>query len=148
MHQVPTINFTLLSIFNLLIVSFPMPRWVDDMFDTHWWVCNMCRLLPHYYSSAVLHMLYILLSSNVGSYVILFILFHLGFTFLALFSLTMEDKKGTKRARSPSKEGCPSPSNTKTPPRCCLGHHHHWGPCRRSPHAALTCRCSSRGSLR
>jgi hypothetical protein len=40
----------------------------------------------------------------------------LGFTFLALRSLSMEDKRGTKRAHSPSKEGSPLPSGAKTPP--------------------------------
>jgi hypothetical protein len=46
----------------------------------------------------------------------LFFLSRLGFTFLALHLQSMEDKRGTKRARSPSKEGSPSPSGAKTPP--------------------------------
>jgi hypothetical protein len=41
---------------------------------------------------------------------------HLGFTFLALHSPSMEDKRGTKHAHSPSKEGSPLPSGAKTPP--------------------------------
>jgi hypothetical protein len=45
-----------------------------------------------------------------------FFLSCLGFTFLALHSQSMEDKRGTKHARSPSKEGSPSPDGTETPP--------------------------------
>jgi hypothetical protein len=40
----------------------------------------------------------------------------LGFTFLAFCSRTMEDKRGTKCASSPSREGSPSPSGAPTPP--------------------------------
>jgi hypothetical protein len=40
----------------------------------------------------------------------------LGFTFLVLHLQSMEDKRGTKRARSPSKEGSSSPNGAKTPP--------------------------------
>jgi hypothetical protein len=45
-----------------------------------------------------------------------FFLSPLGFIFLALRSPSMGDKRGTKRARSPSKEGSPSLSGVKTPP--------------------------------
>jgi hypothetical protein len=40
----------------------------------------------------------------------------LGFTSLALYLQTIEDKRGTKRAPSLSKEGSPSPSSAKSPP--------------------------------
>jgi hypothetical protein len=40
----------------------------------------------------------------------------LGFTFLTLGLRTMEVKRGTKRSRSPYKEGSSSPSSAKTPP--------------------------------
>jgi hypothetical protein len=40
----------------------------------------------------------------------------LGFTFLVLHLQSMEDKRGTKRAHSPSKEGSPPPDGAKTPP--------------------------------
>jgi hypothetical protein len=45
-----------------------------------------------------------------------FFLSHLGFTFLALRLRIIEDKRGTKRPRSPSKEGSTSPSSAPTPP--------------------------------
>jgi hypothetical protein len=50
-----------------------------------------------------------------------FFLSHLGVTFLTLCLQSMEDKRGTKRARSPSKEGSPSPSDAKTPPLAPFG---------------------------
>jgi hypothetical protein len=40
---------------------------------------------------------------------------HPGFTFLALCLQSMEDKRETKRACSPSKEGSPLRSGAKTP---------------------------------
>jgi hypothetical protein len=40
----------------------------------------------------------------------------LGFTFLVLRLQSMDDKRGTKRARSHFKEGSPSPDGAKTPP--------------------------------
>jgi hypothetical protein len=43
-------------------------------------------------------------------------LLRLGFTFHVLFLPTIEDKRGTKHASSPSKEGSLSPSSAKTPP--------------------------------
>jgi hypothetical protein len=43
-----------------------------------------------------------------------FFLSCLGFTFHTLRSQLMEDKRGTKHARSPSKEGSPSPAGAKT----------------------------------
>jgi hypothetical protein len=45
-----------------------------------------------------------------------FFLACLGFTFLALCSQSMEDKRTIKRHRSPSKEGSPSSDGAKTPP--------------------------------
>jgi hypothetical protein len=44
-----------------------------------------------------------------------FFLSRLRFTFLALHSQSIEDKRGIKRARSPSKEVSPSPDGAKTP---------------------------------
>jgi hypothetical protein len=41
---------------------------------------------------------------------------HLGFPFLALGLLAMDDKRGTKHPRSPSAEGSPLLSDAKTPP--------------------------------
>jgi hypothetical protein len=35
MHRVPPICLTLSSIFNLLIIFFPMLYWVDDVFNIH-----------------------------------------------------------------------------------------------------------------
>jgi hypothetical protein len=45
-----------------------------------------------------------------------FFLSRFGFTFLTLRSRTMEDKRGTKHAHSPSKERSPSLSDAPTPP--------------------------------
>jgi hypothetical protein len=45
-----------------------------------------------------------------------FFSFSLRFTFLAFYSQTMEDKRGTKRTHSSSKEGSPSSSGAPTPP--------------------------------
>jgi hypothetical protein len=50
-----------------------------------------------------------------------FFLSHLGFAFLALHKPSMEDKRGTKHSRSPSKEGSPSPSGVNTPPPALSG---------------------------
>jgi hypothetical protein len=45
-----------------------------------------------------------------------FFISHLGFTSLALHLQSMKDKRGTKRAHSPSKEGSSSSSGAKNPP--------------------------------
>jgi hypothetical protein len=50
-----------------------------------------------------------------------FFLSHLGFTFFALRLPSMKDKRDTKHARSPSKEGSPSASGDKTPPSAPFG---------------------------
>jgi hypothetical protein len=44
-----------------------------------------------------------------------FFLSRIGFTFLTFCSQSMENKRGTKRACSPSKEGTPSLDGAKTP---------------------------------
>jgi hypothetical protein len=60
----------------------------------------------------------------------------------------MEDKRGTKHLRSPSKEGSPSPSDTKTPPSVSFGFPPPPGSPSEISSCALTRRCSSRGGSR
>jgi hypothetical protein len=57
----------------------------------------------------------------------------------------MEDKRGTKCARSPSKKGSPSSSDAPTPPPAPSGSPPPLGPRRRSPRVAHAHRCLSRG---
>jgi hypothetical protein len=64
------------------------------------------RCLPSY--KYLLHSMLMIISHSSFS--------RLGFLSPALGLLGMEDKRGTKRPRSPSAEGSPSPSDAKTPP--------------------------------
>jgi hypothetical protein len=74
-----------------------------------------------------------------------FFLSRLGFTFLSLCSQSMEDKRGTKRVRSPSKKGSPSPDGAKTPLLATSGSPPPLMSRQRSPDTAPAHRCGSKG---
>jgi hypothetical protein len=76
------------------------------------WV-RMDRKNAHYYGAAMLHRLFIPLLSGADSHLaLLHFLLRVSSLFLHLES--MEDKRGTKRSRSPSKEGFSLPSMVST----------------------------------
>jgi hypothetical protein len=77
------------------------------------WVL-MDRNDAHYCSAVTLHGLFIPLLSCADSHLAL-LHFLLRVSLLSLHLETMEDKRGTKRSRSPSKEGSSPPSRASTP---------------------------------
>jgi hypothetical protein len=82
--------------------------WCGNQNDTHY--CS--GITPPNYKY-ILHSVLMIISHSFFS--------RLGFPFPALGWLAMEDRRGTKRPRSPSAEGSSSPSDDKTTPPALFG---------------------------